>query len=128
MKPEDVGRDAYRQHMDQATRNLSVDVANAVTRRRQRTTWVSRFSVAAAAVGTAVVIFVMQAPDPMPLAGPDATVAVQPMIAETDASTLASEYLADMTTEQALDRIIESSDVDPTLLTDDDIDALLEEL
>ncbi|RPI70054.1 MAG: hypothetical protein EHM43_00015 [Ignavibacteriae bacterium] len=128
MKPEDVGRDAYRRYMDQATRNLSVDVVQAVAQRRQRTTWISRFYVAAAAVGTAVVLFVMQVPDPAPVAGPVSTVAVQPSIAETDASTLASEYLADMTTEHALDRIIESSNVEPTLLTDDDIDALLEEL
>lgn len=126
-----IGREAYQEHMDRATRNLSVDVVNALQVRRSRRQWFLRVSVAATAATAAVVLWMVTPPTRdvvAPTPTPTVTAVAEPAIPDTDSETLATEYLSEVIDEQAIDRIVEVAEVEPTILTDQDIDALLEEM
>lgn len=126
-----AGRDAYQEHMDRATRNLSVDVVNALNARQMRRQWFFRISLATTVATAAVVMFLVTPPTTevvKPLPTSTVTTVAEPTISETDTETLATEYLSEVIDEQAIDRIAEVAEVEPTILTDKDIDALLEEL
>lgn len=126
-----VGREAYQEHMDRATRNLSVEVVDALNKRRKQRLWVVRISVAATATAAAVIMMFVNTPQPVvvePIIEKPVAVVSEPSIIDTDTETLAAEYLSDVIDEQSIDRIVEVAEVEPTILTDKDIDVLLEEM
>jgi hypothetical protein len=119
-------RKAYNDHVEQATRNLSVDVLAGLEARRLRRRQHRRTALAGLALATCLVLLLMVVPreSDQVLSGLNDT----DTFLTASSTEIANDMLEDFAQEAALDRIVDAPTSRNILITNNDIDDLLKDL
>ena len=121
-----VGKGAHDAHMRSLSRNLSVDVVNAVNQPSTGKKWIGISAVSAAMITTAIILILT-----LPVSDIDQEqVFVDDVLAfdNVSSATMATDYLSVATEDLAIETIATDVYTDPTFVTDEDLDLLFEDL